>query len=73
MQCIALLDLIHPDASAVDADHALGEQQLQLVGLLSCVKLGVATPGACAFRPACLMSHKWLHTPACKLSNEMND
>jgi hypothetical protein len=26
----------------------------------------------CAFKPGCLMSHNWLHTPDCKVSNEMN-
>ena len=24
----------------------------------------------CAFKPGCLMSHNWLHTPDCKVSNE---
>ena len=23
----------------------------------------------CAFKPGCLMSHSWLHTPDCKVSN----
>ena len=26
----------------------------------------------CPFQPGCLMSHNWLHTPNCKVSNEMN-
>ncbi len=25
----------------------------------------------CAFKPGCLMSHNWLHSPDCKVSNEM--
>lgn len=26
----------------------------------------------CAFKPGCLLSHNWLHTPDCKVSNEMS-
>ncbi len=28
------------------------------------------TTYTCAFKPGCLMSHNWLHTPDCKLKNE---
>ena len=28
------------------------------------------TTYTCAFKPGCLMSHNWLHTPDCKVSNE---
>ena len=28
------------------------------------------TTYTCAFKPGCLMSHNWLHTPDCKLCNE---
>ncbi len=27
----------------------------------------------CAFKPGGLMSHNWLHTSACKVSNETNE
>jgi len=29
------------------------------------------TTYTCAFKPGCLMSHNWLHTPDCKVLNEM--
>jgi len=28
------------------------------------------TTYTCAFKPGCLMSHNWLHTPDCKVLNE---
>ena len=31
------------------------------------------TPYTCAFKPGCLMSHNWLHTPDYKVLNGMND
>jgi len=46
MQCISLLDLMHLNTSAFDADDAIGQQQLLLSCLLSCIKLDVANPGA---------------------------
>jgi len=30
------------------------------------------TTYTCAFKPGCLMSHNWLHTPDCKVLNEKN-
>jgi len=30
------------------------------------------TTYTCASKPGCLMSHNWLHTPDCKVLNEMN-
>ena len=30
------------------------------------------TTYTCTFKPGCLMSHNWLHTPDCKVLNEMS-
>ena len=30
------------------------------------------TTYTCAFKPGCLISHNWLHTPDCKVQNERN-
>ena len=31
------------------------------------------TTYTCALKPGCLMSHNWLHTPDCKVLNEMKE
>ncbi len=37
----------------------------------TCQQSVCSTDATCAFKPGCLMSPKWLHTPDCKVSTEM--
>ena len=34
---------------------------------------GLVVPYTPALKPGCLMSHKWLHTPDCKVCNEVEN
>ena len=57
-----------PSHTACHAAHPVSE--VASTSVMLCCTL-VHTTYTCAFKPGCLMSHNWLHTPDCKVLKEM--